>query len=128
MSEAEALQRPNTVVIADEGSSFLRECLAARLQAMRAATDLIVELASVAAVDYPALHICFQLLVLCVAPKADHLLRHLPPTVTLPWPRKSTSFCWKRSPDFLELRWMTVSAHRHNSTSVAEVLGSVPEC
>ena len=50
---------------------------------MRTASDLLVELASQAPANYPALHVALQLLVLCVAPKADHLLRHLPPTATL---------------------------------------------
>ena len=46
---------------------------------MRASASLVVEWASLAPPDFPALQIALQLLAFCVAPKLDHLLRHLPP-------------------------------------------------
>ena len=53
-----------------------------RLRLMADAADLVATLPSRAPPDFPALHTALLLLLYCVAPKADHLLRHLPPAVS----------------------------------------------
>ena len=54
-----------------------------RLRLMEDAANLVVALHSRAPPDFPALHIAYLLLLYCVAPKADHLLRHLPPAFSV---------------------------------------------
>ena len=51
----------------------------ARLRLMDDAAGLVTQLLGHAPPDYPAAHVALLLLVHCIAPKADHLLRHLPP-------------------------------------------------
>ena len=63
---------------------FLRAFLAAKLESMQRASSLVLELAAKSPHDFPALQVALLLLVYCVAPKADHLLRHLPPSVGSP--------------------------------------------
>ena len=82
LGDAEALSHRQVSVLGMHGSAFVRDFLESRLSAMREAALLVESLASHAPADFPALHIAFQLLVVCLAPKADHLLRHLPPAVT----------------------------------------------
>ena len=71
--------RPQAVPYGPLGGPFLAEFLDARLHTMRGAADAVLGLVCRAPHDFPALQIALQLLVFCVAPKADHLLRHLPP-------------------------------------------------
>ena len=73
--------RPNAYPVGLPAGCFVQTFVAARLATMRQAAALLARLVASAPSDYPALQIALQLLVFCVAPKADHLLRHLPPSV-----------------------------------------------
>jgi len=73
--------RPSAFPVGLPSGNFVQDFAAARLQSMRLAASLLEQMVTKAPPDYPALQIALQLLVSCVAPKADHLLRHLPPTV-----------------------------------------------
>ncbi len=76
--------RPSAFPVALPAGTFVQEFVSAKLDGMRRAADLVVQLPTKAPHDFPALQIALQLLVYCVAPKADHLLRHLPPSVGAP--------------------------------------------
>ena len=67
-----------------EPSALTRAFIDARLSLMRQSADLVRALPGRAPADYPAVQVALLLLVFCVAPKADHLLRHLPPAVSAP--------------------------------------------
>ena len=74
--------RAQAVPYGNQSGPFVSAFLEARLDAMRKAAETVLVLPSKAPHDYPALQIALQLLVFCVAPKADHLLRHLPPAAS----------------------------------------------
>lgn len=59
---------------------FVRAFWEGRLAHMRTAAAALRDLALEAPVGRPALLVALQLLAVCVAPRADHLLRHLPPS------------------------------------------------
>ena len=58
---------------------FVKQFLSDRLAIMKLAADAVLQMVSQVPYEFPALHVAFLLLRFCVAPKADHLLRHLPP-------------------------------------------------
>ena len=53
-----------------------------RLRLMDQTAQLVTMLPSRTPASYPASHVALLLLTFCVAPKADHLLRHLPPAIS----------------------------------------------
>ena len=65
-----------------EDGAFTQDFLDGRLDSMRKAAGALERLVCEAPPCAPALQIAVQLLTFCVAPKGDHLLRHLPPRVT----------------------------------------------
>ena len=73
--------RPLAFPVGLQAGPFVQQFVADKLAGMRRSAGLVTSLVSNAPHDYPALQIALQLLVFCVAPKADHLLRHLPPLV-----------------------------------------------
>ena len=73
-----------TRCIADStpGQSLSRGWFEKRVEKMRTDCELLQALAARAPGQFPALQIALQLLVFCVAPRADHLLRMVPPGVS----------------------------------------------
>ena len=76
--------RPQAFPVGVPSGDFVREFTSARLDAMRRAAGLAELLVARSPPDFPALQIALQLLVFCVAPNADHLLRHLPHSLGAP--------------------------------------------
>ena len=66
------------------GSSFGARFLAKRLAHMEEVASSLLALPGNTPANFPALHSALLLLVWCLAPKADHLFRLLPPEVTSP--------------------------------------------
>ena len=73
--------RSRATPFCDLAGPFAHNFALEKLSSMRRSADLVIQLASRAPSEAPGLQIAFQLLLFCVAPKADHLLRLLPPAV-----------------------------------------------
>ena len=73
--------RPAAMAMGPPAGPFVRGLVTARLRLMEDSARLVTQLLGHAPPDYPARHVALLLLVYCVAPKADHLLRLLPPAV-----------------------------------------------
>ena len=67
----------------DPGGDFVADFIQGRLTAYRRAVDALITLVARAPPSAPVLQIAFALLVFCVAPRLDYLLRHLSPSLGL---------------------------------------------
>ena len=73
--------RSSAFPVGASSGAFVEAFVSAKLAGMRAAAEAVLAFVANAPHEHPALQIGLQLLMFCVAPKCDHLLRHLPPSV-----------------------------------------------
>ena len=89
--------RSQAYAVGAPSEGFVEAFVDARLEGMRRATSAVEDMVTNAPPDFPVLQVALLMLFFCAAPKADHLLRHLPRLSVLSWAPRSISFCWKVS-------------------------------
>ena len=79
---ADANEHTRCLLDPSAGGALVRRWFDQRLVKMRSDCELLLSLASRAPGQYPALQTALQLLVFCVAPRADHLFRMVAPSAS----------------------------------------------